>query len=597
MELAFYLRVLRRWFWLIIVNTVVFGSLSFVYNRSLPPVYEASTTVLIGAIFTNLDPNSGVFSAGQQLAPNYVAFAKAYPILQSTIENLQLSITPESLSQMFTARIIPNTLMLQITVTYGDPVLVADIANELTTQLIAESPTNLTEQQQQQTQTLQEEIASVENQLKDLRAQLANLDNQLKTSLTEEQRQQIDSVRREVGSQINSAQTSLAQMTSSLTTLQGQNNTNVLTIVERARIPTAPVSRNILFSTLASALLGGILAAGLGVLIEYLSDAIRVPGDLPVGVTLLGTIAPFGRKGSYSNKLVVLTQPRSAIAEAYRALRVSLTHAAVVEDGDAHFTYIVTSPGPGEGKSTTIANLAITFANAGLRVVLIDADLRRPVQHTIFGLPTNTIGLSNVLTSSRIGTVQAAFSKSQSTAESEFDYEKKAVYTLITSVIQKTQVAGLDIISSGPTPENPAELLGTVQMQGLIRILHHDLDYNVILIDTPPILSVSDTSILANVIDAYAALVVEAGRTRRGATIRAINQLTNLSVKVAGIVLNFINLRDADASYGYYYGYYGYESRDQFAQNPTLGSNGQRPIPAIPTNSQTKRPAPRETEE
>jgi capsular exopolysaccharide synthesis family protein len=170
------------------------------------------------------------------------------------------------------------------------------------------------------------------------------------------------------------------------------------------------------------------------------------------------------------------------------------------------------------------------------------------------------------------------------------DYEQKAALTLLNNVIQKTEITGLDIITSGPASENPAELLGTVQTQSLIHLLSQELSYDVIIVDTPPTLSVSDTSILANLIDAHVALVVESGRTRRAATSHALQQLTNLSIDVAGIVLNRANLRDTEASYGYYYGYYDYDSRDQ---EPRLRTNGQRPTPAIPTSSVARRvPAP-----
>ncbi|MBX3084412.1 MAG: P-loop NTPase [Anaerolineae bacterium] len=589
MDLTFYLRILRRWLWLVIVCACLVGGVAFIVNRSVPPTYEASTTILVGSIFTNLDPSAGVINAGQQLAPNYVAFVKSYSVLQATVENLQLGITPESLGQIVSTRIIPSTLLMQITVTYGDPVLVADIANELTTQLVAKSPTNLTQTQQRQIQVLQDEISRVETQIQDLRSQLAALDEEAKNASAVEQQQSIAQRRRDLGTQINTAQASLAQMTTSLTDLQRQNNTNVLTIVERARIPTVPIGRNVPLITLVATLTGAAIGGGLGFLLDYLNDSIRVPSDIPLGTTLLGIVAPFGRKNVLTDKLIAWKQPRSNITEAYRAIRVSLMHAAMITNLEPHHTFVITSPGPAEGKSTTAANLAVIFANTGLQVVLIDADMRRPTQHILFDIP-NSVGLSNILVSAYLGVTKAATSKLE---EPLSDYEQKAAITLVKNVVQKTEIAGLSVIPAGPAPENPAELLGTVQLQSLIRMLHEDLEYDVIVIDTPPTLSVSDTTILASLIDNHVALVVEAGSTRKAATAHALELLRNLSVPIAGIVLNRANLRDTEASYGYYYGYYDYDSSRE--NDPRLRTSGHRLMPATPNRNGSKGEAVQDT--
>jgi capsular exopolysaccharide synthesis family protein len=218
-------------------------------------------------------------------------------------------------------------------------------------------------------------------------------------------------------------------------------------------------------------------------------------------------------------ELVTLTDARSSGAEAYRTLRTNLLFSAAVR---AVSRIVVTSPGPEEGKSTTAANLAIAFAQQGHRVLLIDCDLRRARIHKIF--ETSSLpGLTNVLASG------------QSVAEA----------------IRPTKIDGLMILPSGPLPPNPAELLGSAQMNVLLDKLSET--YDLLILDTPPLLAASDAAIVSRATDG-ALVVVRAGRTERSALQTGVQQLTTVGARVLGTVLN-----DPDAEvpkYARYYGYY-----------------------------------------
>jgi non-specific protein-tyrosine kinase len=263
-------------------------------------------------------------------------------------------------------------------------------------------------------------------------------------------------------------------------------------------------------------LMGGI---GMVVLIEYLRETVKSDAEIKqiTGASTLGIIGTIKADGR--GVLVTATEPRSQIAEAYRVLRANLE---LAEANGPVCTLIVTSSGPGEGKSTTAANLAVALAQSGKRVTLVDTDLRRPSLHKIFN-QTNDRGLTSVLL--QIDEVS------------------------LSDCLASTDVDGLDLLTSGPLPPNPADLLGSSQMAQLVKTLKDRVD--LVIFDSPPLLAVADTTLLARCCDA-ALLVVLAEATHGRALHRAKEQLDQSSINLLGVVLN----RISSASNGYYHRYY-----------------------------------------
>jgi non-specific protein-tyrosine kinase len=202
-------------------------------------------------------------------------------------------------------------------------------------------------------------------------------------------------------------------------------------------------------------------------------------------------------------ELVALTQPRSAAAEAYRTLRINIRFRSL--DRPAR-TILFTSPGPREGKSTTLANLAIIAAQAGSRVVAVDCDLRKPALHTLFGVP-NSPGLADLV----------------------LDDLPRKIPT------QVSLVKGLWILPSGALPPNPAELLSLERVDHLLASLLHDAD--LLMLDSPPAAAVADASILGPRVDGVV-LVIDATHTRREQARRAKEQLERVNAHILGVVLN-----------------------------------------------------------
>ena len=213
--------------------------------------------------------------------------------------------------------------------------------------------------------------------------------------------------------------------------------------------------------------------------------------------------------------LVTIAQPRSPVSEAYRSLRTSIQFLSLDRTVQ---TILVTSAGPGEGKSTTLANLAVTFAEAGREVIVVDGDLRRPSLHRFFGL-ANDHGLT------------AAMRDEQPLA----------------NLILPTDIPHLRLLPSGPLPPNPSELLGSQRMDRIIENLRSVAE--IILFDSPPTIAVTDASVLGAKMDGVL-LVVSAGKTKRDHALRAKSILQKGNAKVLGVVLN--NVKFDGSLYQYY---------------------------------------------
>lgn len=216
--------------------------------------------------------------------------------------------------------------------------------------------------------------------------------------------------------------------------------------------------------------------------------------------------------------LVTLSNPKSAVAEAYRTLRTNIQFANV---DDVIKRLLVTSAGPGEGKSSTVANLGVALAQTGKSVLIIDADLRNPTQHKIWG-KSNLDGLSTTLVND---------------------------IPSLTHVVD-TPHEGLHVLLSGPIPPNPAELLGSKRMKKVLADL--TAAYDLVLIDSPPVIAVADSSILAQSVDGVM-LVIGYGEVSREFALQAKTQLEKVGAKVIGAILNKVEMKTKQYHYYYYY--------------------------------------------
>ena len=293
-----------------------------------------------------------------------------------------------------------------------------------------------------------------------------------------------------------------------------------LTRAQEATVPSVPVSPNAPLNIALGALLGLALGVGVAVLREVLDTRIRNEHDVEqiTDAPILGGIV-FDPK-ALERPLIVHVDPRSPRAESFRTFRTNLQFLDV---GRTDRSFVITSSIESEGKSTTAANLAITLADAGARVLLVDADLRRPKIAEYMGIE-GAVGLTDVL----IGRAE------------------------LKDVIQPWGRASLFVLPAGRVPPNPSELLGSVRMTHFIAEFNRAFD--VVIFDTPPLLPFTDAAILAKNVGG-AIVVVAAGRTHKSQVEGAVSALGNVGVPISGMVLTMLPTRGPDA---YGYGRYGY---------------------------------------
>ncbi len=319
-------------------------------------------------------------------------------------------------------------------------------------------------------------------------------------------------------------------------------------ILDLASLPRANVNdgtRNILMGLL----IGISFGFGIAFFIEFFDNSVRTIYDIEKhDLDVVGVIPSMSQKekpnGSYfgsilkrengkidtiNRQLITLDNPKSPISEAYRSLRTTLLYQ---NTDKRRKSLIVSSAGPGDGKTTTVANLAITLANMGKKTILIDTDLRRPVVNKVFGI-NKSPGITEYL---------------------------KGYIKNFSDVVSKTKIDNLFIVPSGVIPPNPSELLGSKKLRDLIRKLEKEWD--MVLFDSPPLVAVTDATMISKEIDNIL-IVVKVGKTEKNAFEHTINALKNISAPLGGIILNAVTDRHNYGYYYYYYQYYQYYGPDK----------------------------------
>ncbi len=514
MDLRHELAILRARLPLILAVIVIVTGASFGYSSLQPKVYQAEATLVVGQSLSSVNPDYTALLASQSLSTTYATVATTRPLLQNVIESLGLPGTTDDLARRVSASAAIGSTILSITAQDGDPAQAAAIANALANQLIAASPAV------QGRQTGVQKFVDADLQATQAQIEAAQAEANTLGDLTTRTAAQ--------AATLATLQAELTSLQSSYATLLGfssSGSANLLSIIQPAAAPAAPISPRPLLNALLASVLGLLLVAAVVFLLAYLDDTVRTPEAVEelIGLPTLGTVLRMKGDAERSEiyRLVTLVYPRSAAAEAYRTLRTNVDFTAVDEPVR---TLLVTSAVPSEGKTVTAANLAIAFALAGRSVLLVDADLRRPSIHTIFNLP-NAQGLTTLL------------------------YSDQADVDLIA---HSNLHVRLRVLTSGPLSPNPAELAGSERMRRVFERMKATAD--IVIVDSSPLQAVTDSAILSSYLDGTL-LVIDSNRTRRATIRQAREALAKANARVIGVVLNRLANRQyaEDHPYSSYY--------------------------------------------
>ncbi len=516
MELRQYVTLLRKWLWLILLCTALAGVSAFVVSRNSQKIYQASATLMVNQA-ANPSTAAGYSDilTSERLARTYANLLVSRPVLEETAA--RLGIPAAELEKGITVTPVRDTQLLTIKVDGPDNALIADIANTLPLVFIEQN-------RELQIGRVSESRANLEAEIDNTQADIVRTTEALKEVTDDAER--------------TSLETSLAQYRSTYSTLvatyqqaklsEAQSINNIV-VAEPAVASTKPIRPRTGTNTVLAAIVGMMLALGAAFLIEYLDDTVKTPDDVSAasGLSTLGAIARLKDTDS-TRQIIAWLHTKSPESEAYRALRTNIQFSSV--DKPIR-TLLISSSSPSEGKSTTAANLAVVLAQTGQRVIVVDTDLRRPVQHKVFGVPNNTGLTSALLNGENIS---------------------------LDGHLQPTEIENLQVLTSGPIPPNPSELLGSQRMAKLIETLSHQAD--VIIFDSPPILAVTDAAVMGRQVDGVL-LVADAGTTREHALAGATEELRKTGANVLGVALNRMDTRGR--GYYYYYYYYADESSER----------------------------------
>jgi capsular exopolysaccharide synthesis family protein len=502
--------MLRRWIPLFIVAVTTAAVAGYFLSSIQPKQYEAKATLIVGTSLSGANPDYNQLLVSQRLSSTYAAIATTHDVMAEVIQKLGLEDTPELLVKRVSVTTSEDTSLLEVTARDTDPTRAAAIANALAERLIAASPAVRGQQA--------ELLASVENDLKAISADIASTQAKIDELLANSSRTPAEETTLQT---LQSRVVSLRATSATLLSYASSQSSNLLTVVQPALAPATPIPSRAQLNAVLAATLAVLLLAAVVFVIEYLDDALKDPAAVEdaLGLPTLGSIERMagGKDRLPRYRLATLLYPRSVAAEAYRALRTNVDFASVDEPIRR---LLITSAVPGEGKTVTAANLAVAFAQSGRRVLLVDADLRRPGVHDTFGL-NNEVGLTTLL---RQDDVRAD------------------------AIIRPVEEKNLEILTAGPQPANPAELLASQRMKSLVSTLSKDHD--IVIFDGPPLEPFTDSAVLSSFLDGTI-LVVEARRGRLAAIRGAREALAMANARVLGVVLNGLPRR-TPSEYGRY---------------------------------------------
>lgn len=519
-----YLAILKTRKWTVVTCVALSVLASLFISARQTPLYTAEAQILLKA-----NPTAGTLPS----AENEAAAVLSNGVASMVIEDLNLDTTAHQL--LGSASAAPQSAtadLVLITFTSSDPAVAQDVANAFARNYIQYRTNQSAEQVDEQIRDLEGRIATLQTQVARVVAQIETARRDGNTTKAA----QLDTERSVLAARLGVLEQRLDDLEQQGVTTPGAQ---IAEILKPAALPSSPSSPNHSRNAFLGLLLGMTLGVGAAFLRERLDDRFRGRPDVEraLGSPVLATVPKFTTtKRAGTAQLPSLEDPRGAASEAYRNLR---TGVQFIASQRAAKTFLVTSPGAHEGKTSTSANLGIVLSQTGRRVVLVSADLRRPQLEKTFGAGADA-GLSTWL----LG-------------------ETDEIAGLL---LEHPQIPDLNLLPAGPVPSNPAELLTSPRLAQLTAELRDRFDF--VIFDSPPVLPVADAVIIASQVDAIM-LVVDAASTSRSAAVHAKEQIERVGGHIVGCVLNAFDASSTPYYYEpYYYSDYGSSDEGDQEQEP-----------------------------
>lgn len=536
-----YIKPLIRWWRLIAVVTLLAVVASGISTFFQPAIYISRTTLVVGTTFLDPNPNSNQLVIAQQLAQIYADMAYREPIQLATMEALGTKWLPQ-----YQARVVPNTQMVEISVTDTNPQRAQIIAQELANQLILQSPTIGDTETGEQQEFINQQLASLRSQIEETDNKIAELQ---KSRIGLTSASQIANIER----QINDLTQKLDDLRSNYAGFLANSQegaVNILSVVEPSNLPTRPTGTNKMLIIILAGMVGFSLGTGAAYLLEYLDRTVKTTSDVEriFKLPVIGYISQIADNESNGSKATVVAQnPMSILAENFRMLQSNIDFFRV---SNPITTILITSPSQGNGKTTVASNLALSISQDEQDVILVDADLRRPAVHKALDMSEGP-GIADVINN------------------------REEIQNVIRE--WKHDEERLKVITTGYRQQNATEVIGSKKLASTLSKLkeNHDL----IIIDAPPLI-IADSYNLASRADGVI-IVMEPGQTSDDQAKAIREQLNRAGARVIGIVFNKVSEESAttygDQPYQALYApkYYGdYVSKP--SQQPVMASRSKK---------------------
>jgi capsular exopolysaccharide synthesis family protein len=528
-DLSEYIRVLRhRKYQIAAVTILVLGATMF-FTFQQTPLYEGNTKVLVKPV---QNATSSVSVPQQPNLDTERELVLSQAVAQKVQRDARVGIPVDKLLERVRVVVVPDTEVMEVRYDDPDPSTASRLAN-------AFAAAYVDFRSEQALDQFQAATAAVQKRIDGIQSSLAAVDRKLQSASDPSTRNTLQAERDTFVAQLAVLEQRLLDLQSNASVAQGSAE-----IIQRADLPTSPVSPNKGRNAILALFAGLALGTALAFLRERLDDRIKGRHEVErrLGAPVLAAVPNVGAwKRSDEPQLIMRTDPKSPVSEAYRTLGTNIQYLASRQPLKV---IMITSSLGGDGKTTTSSNLAVALAQAGKRVILVSADLRRPRMHQFFGMP-NDIGFSSLLSDS-VGLARTT---------------------------KDVGIPSLRVIGGGPVPNDPAALLGSRRAGDVLQSMRAVADF--VIIDTPPVLAVADASILAPLVDGTV-FVMDADRSSRAALGQARDQLENAGANIIGAVYN--NFQPGSSSYypNYYTYYHQYYSDQDEPSSRNAGKLRQR---------------------